>query len=174
MSYSWGSHGLQHTCLPCPQSPWVYSNSCPLSQWCCLTISSSAACVSFCLQSFSVSEFFLMRSALHIRWPKYWSFSTSPPSEYSGLISFRIDWFDLLAIQGTLQHHSSKASVLWCSAFFMAQLSHLYMTTGKTIAVHLFLYSFSHQNAHVLYADYLCSVACTKKCFLSKRESSQC
>ena len=80
-----------------------------------------------------------MRSALHVRWPKYWSFSTSPSCEYSGLISFRIDWFDLLVIQGTLksllQHHSSKASVLWHSAFFMVHLSHSYMTTGKTIAL---------------------------------------
>ena len=76
-----------------------------------------------------------------IRWPKYWSFSfsISTPYEYSGLISFRMDWLDLLAVQGTLksllQHHSSKASVLWSSAFFMVQLSHLYMTTGKTIAL---------------------------------------
>ena len=77
--------------------------------------------------------------ALHIRWQKYWSFSNSPTNEYSGLISFRIDWFDLLAVQGTLksllQHHNSKASVLWSSAFFIAQLSHTYMTTGKTIAL---------------------------------------
>ena len=78
-------------------------------------------------------------SVLCIRWPKYWnfSFSINPSNEYSGLISFRIDWFDLLAVNRTLksllQHHSSKASVLWCSAFFMVQLSHLYMTIGKTI-----------------------------------------
>ena len=84
---------------------------------------------------------FSNESVLHIRWPKYWSFSfsISPSKEYSGLISFRIDWLDLLAIQGTLksllQHHSSKASVLWCSAFFIVQLSHPYMTTGKTIAL---------------------------------------
>ena len=76
-----------------------------------------------------------------IRWPKYWSFSfnISPSNEYSGLIFFRMDWFDLLAVQGTLkslfQHHSSKASILWCSAFFIVQLSHPYMTTGKTIAL---------------------------------------
>ena len=75
-----------------------------------------------------------------IRWPKYWyfSFSISPSNEYSGLISFRIDWFDLLAVQGTfksLQHHNSKASVLRCSAFFIVQLSHPYMTTGKTTAL---------------------------------------
>ena len=78
---------------------------------------------------------------LCIRWPKYWSFSfsISPSNEYSGLISFRIDWLDLLAVQGTLksllQHHSSKASILWCSAFFIVQLSHPYMTPGKTTAL---------------------------------------
>ena len=78
---------------------------------------------------------------LHIRWPKYWSFSfsISPSNEYSGLISFRMDWFDLFAVQGTikslLQYHSSKASVLQCSAFFIVQLSHPYMTIGKTIAL---------------------------------------
>ena len=82
---------------------------------------------------------FSNKSAVHIRWPKYWSFSFSPSNEYSGLISFRIDWFDLLAIQGTLknllQHHSLKASFLWCTAFFMVQISHPYMTTEKTIAL---------------------------------------
>ena len=80
-------------------------------------------------------------SVLHIRWPKYWSFSfnISPSNEYSGLISFRIDWLDLLAVQGTLksllQQHNSKTSILWRSAFFIVQLSHPYMTTGKTIAL---------------------------------------
>ena len=84
---------------------------------------------------------FSNESVLHIRWPKYWSFSfiIGPSNEYSGLISFRIDWFDLLAVQQTLksllQHHSSKASILWHSAFFTVQLSHLYMTTGKIIAL---------------------------------------
>ena len=84
---------------------------------------------------------FSNESVLHIRWPKYWSFSfsISPSNEYSRLISFRIDWFDLLAVQRTLtcllQHHNSKASILQCSTFFMVQLSHLYMTTGKTIAL---------------------------------------
>ena len=84
---------------------------------------------------------FSNESALRIRWPKYWSFSfnISPPNEHSGLISFRMDWLDLLAVQGTLkslfQHHSSKASVLQCSALFIVQLSHSYMTTGKTIAL---------------------------------------
>ena len=84
---------------------------------------------------------FSNESVLHIRWPEYWSFSfsISPSNEYSGLISFRMDWMDLLAVQGTLksllQHHSSKVSILQCSAFFMVQLSHPYMTTGKIKAV---------------------------------------
>ena len=84
---------------------------------------------------------FSKESVLHIRWPKYWSFSfsISPFNEYSELISFRMDWWDLLAVHGTLksllQHHSSKASILWCSAFFIVQLSHPYMTTGKTIVL---------------------------------------
>ena len=84
---------------------------------------------------------FLNESALHIRWPKYWniSFNVSPSNEHQGLISFRMDWLDLLAVQGTLmsllQHHSSKASILLHSAFFIVQLSHPYMTTGKTIAL---------------------------------------
>ena len=84
---------------------------------------------------------FSNESTLRIRWPKYWSFSFSiiPSKEIPGLVSFRMDWLDLLAVQGTLksllQHHSSKASVLWCSAFFMDQLSHPYMTSGKTIAL---------------------------------------
>ena len=84
---------------------------------------------------------FSNESLLHIRWPKYWSFSfsISSSSEYSGLISFRMDWLDLLAVQGTLksllQDHSSKTSILWCSAFFIVQFSHPYMTTGKTIAL---------------------------------------
>ena len=84
---------------------------------------------------------FSSESVLHIRWPKCWSFSfnINPSNEYSGLISFRMDWLDLLAVQGTLKsllhHHTSKASILWCSAFFIVQLSHPYMTTGKTIAL---------------------------------------
>ena len=93
--------------------------------------------------------------SLHIRWPKYWSFSfsISPSNEYSALISFRIDWFDFLAIQGTLksflQHHSSKASILWWSTFFMVQLSHPYMTTGKTIA--LIIWTFVGKVMFLLY-----------------------
>ena len=84
---------------------------------------------------------FSSESVFNIRWPKYWSFSfnISPSNEYSGLISFRMDWLELLAVQGTLknllQHHSSKASIIWCLAFFTVQLSHPYMTTGKTIAL---------------------------------------
>ena len=84
---------------------------------------------------------FSNESTLHMRWPKYWSFSLSisPSKEHPGLVSFRMDWLDLLAVQGTLknllQHHSSKASILRCSAFFIVQLSHPYMTTGKTIAL---------------------------------------
>ena len=93
--------------------------------------------VLFHCSSLSISN----ESALCIRWPKYWSFSFSiiPSKEIPGLISFRMDWLDLLAVQGTLknllQHHGSKASILWCSAFFMSQLSHPYMITGKTIAL---------------------------------------
>ena len=88
---------------------------------------------------FPRNRVFSNESASHIRWPKCWSFSNRPSNEYSGLISFRIAWFDLFAVQGTLrcllQQHNSKASILQCSTFFMVQLSHLYMTTGKTIAL---------------------------------------
>ena len=102
------------------------------------TISSSATPF-FSLQFFPALGSFPMKSALHIRWPKYWSFSINPSNEYSGLTSFKIVWLDLLAVQGTLksllQHHNSKASILQRSAFFMAQLSHPNMTTGKTIVL---------------------------------------
>ena len=88
---------------------------------------------------FSSIRVFPNESVFHIRWPKYWSFTISPSSEYSGLISFRMDWLDPLAVQETLksllQHHSSKTSILRCSAFFIVQFSHPYMTTGKTIAL---------------------------------------
>ena len=141
MSYSLRPHGLQHARLPCSSpTPWACSNSCPLSRWCDPTISSSVISSS-CLQSFPASGSFQMSQFFRIRQLKYWSFSfsISPSNAYSGLISFRINWFDLPIAQGTLksllQHHSSKASILWQSDFFMVQLSHPYMTTVKTMAL---------------------------------------
>ena len=136
MSDSLWPHGLQHARLPCPSpTPGAYSNSCPLSQWCHPAISSSVIPFFSHLQSFiRVSS---NESVLHIRWPKYWSFnfSISPSNEHPDLISFRRDWLDLPAVQGTfkshLQHHSLKASILWCSAFFIVQLSHPYMPLEK-------------------------------------------
>ena len=134
-------HGLQHARPPCSlPTHGVCSNSCPLSQWCHPTISSYVIPFSSCPQSFPASESFPM-SQFFASSGQYWSFSVniSLSNEHSGLISFRIDWLELLAVQGTLksllQHHSSKASVLLCSAFFIVQLSHPYMTTGKTIAL---------------------------------------
>ena len=135
-------HGLQHARLPCPSpTPGACSNSCPLSRWGHPTISFSLILFFSSLQSFPASGSFSSESVLRIRWPNYWSFSfsPSPSNEYLGLISFRIDWFDLLVVQGTLKsllkHHSSKTLILWCSALFIVQLSHPYMTTGKTIAL---------------------------------------
>ena len=140
MSDSLWSHGLQHTRPPCPLPiPGVYLNSCPLSRWCHPTISSSVVPLSSCLQSFPASGFFSNESVLRIIMPKYWSFNfnMSPSNEYSGLISLRTDWLNLLVVQGTLksllQQHSSKASIFQPSAIFIVQLSHPYMTTGKTI-----------------------------------------
>ena len=140
MSNSLWTHGLQHTRLPCPSpSPSACSNSCPSIPWHHLTISSSGHPLLLLPSIFPSIMAFFKESALHIRWTRYWSFNISPSNEYSGLISFRIDWFDFLAVQGTLkgllQQRSLKASVYWCSTFFMVQLSHLYMTTGKTIAL---------------------------------------
>ena len=117
-------HGLQHTRLPCPSlSPRVCSNSCSLTRWCHLIMSSSVTPFSSCPQSFPASTVFSKELILCTRWPKCWSFSISLSNEYSGLISFRLDWFHLLAVQETLesilQHHSLKVSILWCSAFFM-------------------------------------------------------
>ena len=133
--------GLQHTRPPCPPStPRVYPNSCPSSQWCHPAISSSVVPFSSCPPILLSIRVFSNESTLRIRWPKYWSFSfnISPSSEHPQLISLRMDWLDLLEVQGTLksllQHHSSKASILWRSALFTVQLSHPYMTTGKTIA----------------------------------------
>ena len=142
MSNSLQPHELKHARLPCPSpSPRDCPSSSSLSWWCRPAISSSVIPFSSCLQSFPASGSLPVELALHIRWPKYWSFifSISPYNEYSGLISLRIDCFDLFAVQGTLksllQHHSSKASILRCSAFFTVQLSHPYMITGKPIAL---------------------------------------
>ena len=142
MSNSLRPHGLQHTRLSCPStSPGACSNSCPMSWWCHPTISSSVIPFSSCLQSFPASRSFLMSQFFASGGQSYWnfSFSISLSNKYSGLISFRMDWFDLLAIQGILrslhQHHSSQASILWCSAFYTVQLSHPCMTTGKTISL---------------------------------------
>ena len=135
-------HEPQHTRPPCPSpTARVYPNSCPLSRCSHSTISSSVVPFSSCPQSFPASESFLVSQFFASRWPKYYSFSfsISPSSEYSGLTSFRIDWLNLLAVPGTLksllQYHSSKASSLWRSVFFVVQLSHPYLTTGKTIAL---------------------------------------
>ena len=121
--------GLQHARPPCSLPfPEVCPSSRLLHQWCHPAISSSDALFSFCPQGFPAPGTFPMSQlAVHSRWPEYWSFSFSPSNEYSGLISVKIDWFDLFAVQGTLrsllQHHSLKASILWCSSFFMVQLS---------------------------------------------------
>ena len=141
MSDSLWSHEPQHPRPPCPSpTPGVHPNPWPLSQQCYPTISFYVVPFSSCPQPFSI-RVFSDESTLRIRWPKYWSFSfsISPSNEYSGLISFRMDWLDLLAVQVTLksllQHHSSKASVLWHSVFFIVQPSYPYITTGKTIAL---------------------------------------
>ena len=141
MSDSLRHHGLQYARLPCSSlSPGVCSNSCPLSQWCHPTISSSVVPFSSCPQSFPAQGLFQWVSSSH-QVAKVLEFQLQHQSfsEYSGLISFRTDWFDFLAVWRTLkslcQRHSSKASILQCSAFVMVQLSHLYMTTGKTIAM---------------------------------------
>ena len=132
MSNSLKPHGLQHARPPCPApSPGACSDSCPWSQWCHPAVSSSGTPFSSCLQSFPASGSFLMNWLFIFRWPKYWSFSfsVSPPSEDSGLISFRLDWLDHLAVQDTLkgflQHHGSKASILQCSAFLWSN-SHIH------------------------------------------------
>ena len=139
MSHSLLPPGLQHARLPSPSlSPRICSNSCPLSQQCHPTISSSVIPFSSCLQSCPASGSF-PRSQLFALGGQSIGFSISPSSEFSGLIFFRIDGFDLIVVQGTpnslIQHQSSKALILQLSAFFMVQLSHLYMTTGRTIAL---------------------------------------
>ena len=142
MSDSLWPHESQHTRPPYPSpTPGVYSNSCPLSRWCHPVSSSSVVPFFSCPQSLPAIRVFSNESTLRMRWPKYWSFSFNihPSNEHSGRISCGMDWLDLLAVQETLksllQHHSSKASILPCSAFFTVQLSHPYMTTGKTIAL---------------------------------------
>ena len=141
MSNSLRSHELQYTRLPCPSTTsqsllkLMFIKS-------VMPFNYLILCCHFLFQPSIVASIrvFSSESALCIRWPKYWSFpfGISPFNEYSGLISFRIDWFDLLAVhrtlKGLLQHHNLKASILWCSTFFMVHLSHLYRTVGKTIA----------------------------------------
>ena len=128
VSNSLWPHGLQHARPPClSPTHGAYSNSCPPSQWCHPTISS---CHPLLLPPSIIPSItvFINESVLHIKWPKYWhfSFNIGPSNEHPGLMFFRMDWLDLLAVQGTLksllQHHSSKASILWCSAFFIVQL----------------------------------------------------
>ena len=131
-------HEPQHARPPCPlPTPRVHPNLCPLSRWCHLILCCPLLLLSSIFPSIRV---FSNESTLRMRWPNYWSFSfnISPSNEHSRLISFRMDWLNVLAVQGTLkslQHHSSKASILLCSAFSVVQLSHPYMTTGKTIAL---------------------------------------
>ena len=139
MSNSLQPHGLQHVRLPCPSpSPELVQTN---VHWINDAIQQAYLLSSPSLPAFNFSQHqgFASGSALRIRWPKYRSFSISHSNEYSGLISFRIDWFDLLAVQrilkSLLQHHSSKASILWHSAFFMVQFSHPHITTRKTTAL---------------------------------------
>ena len=141
MSDSLRPHELQHARASYPSpTPGVYPNPCPL-KWDAIQPSHPLLYPLLLPSIFPSIRVFSNESALCIRWPKYWSlnFNISPPNEHPGLISFRMDWLALLAVQGTLksllQHYSSKASILWCSAFFIVQLSHPYMTTGKTIAL---------------------------------------
>ena len=135
---SWRPHGLQHARLPCPSpTPGACLNSCPSSQWCHPAISSSCRPLLLLPPIPPSIRVFSNESTLLMRWPKYWTFTfnISPSNEYSGLISFRIDWFDLLAVQRTLKsllkHHSSKASILQHLAFFIVQLPHPYITMEK-------------------------------------------
>ena len=140
MSDSLRPRESQHTRPPCPSpTPRVYPNSCPSSRWCHPAISSSVVPFSSCPQSLPESRSFPMKQLFTWGGQSIFSLNISPSNEHPGLISFRMDWLDLLAVQGTLksllQHHSSKASILRCSAFFTVQLSHPYMITGKTIAL---------------------------------------
>ena len=132
-------HGLKHTRLPCPSTtPRACSNSCPSSQWCHLTISSSQPPPLLLPPSvFPNIRVFSNNSVLHIRWPKFWSFNISPCTEYSGLISLGLTGLILLSkgLSRVFFKPQFKTSILWHSVFFMVQLSHPYVTTGKTIAL---------------------------------------
>ena len=125
------SLSVKSNSLPALTIYWIFLNFMSIKSWCYPTISSSAALFSFCLQSFRAIGSFSNDLAFCIRWPKYWSFSISSSNEYLGLISFRIDWFDLLVVQRTFKESSPapqfKSSNSWCSAFFIAQFSHLYV-----------------------------------------------
>ena len=141
MSDSLWPHEPQHARPPIPSpTPRVHPDPCPLSQWCYPTILSSEVPFSSCPQSFPASGSFQMSELFASGGQNFgvFSFNISPSNEHPGLISFRMDWLDLFAVPGTLksllQHHSSKASILWHSAFFVVQLSYPYMTTGKSIA----------------------------------------
>ena len=142
VSHSLQPHELQHARPPCPSpTPGVYSNPCPLSRWCHPTIKSSVIPFSSCLQSFPASGSFQMSQLFASGGRSIGPSASTPvlPRNTLDWSPFRMDWMDVLAVQGTLrsllQHHSSKASILWCSAFFIVQLSHPYITTGKTIAL---------------------------------------
>ena len=170
MSNSLWPNRLQHSSLPWPSpTSGVYPSSCSSSRWCHLTISSSVIPFSSCPQFFSQHQgLFQWVSSSH-QVAKDWSFSfsISPFNEYSGPISFRMDWLDLLAVQGTpqslLQHHSSKGWILWCSVFFMVQLLHPYMTTGRTIA--LTRWSFAGKVMSLVFnAMYMCVCVCVCVC----------
>ena len=140
MSDSLRPHGLKHARLPCPSpTPRVYPNPCSSSWWCHPAISSSVVPFSSCPQSLPASGSFPVSQLFAWGGQSIGASASVPSNEHPGLISFKMDWLDLLAVQGTLksllQHHSSKASIFWHSAFFIVQLSHPYMTTGKTIAL---------------------------------------
>ena len=139
MSNSLQTHELQWARPPCPSpTPRAYPNSCPFSLWCHPTISSSVIPFCSCPQSFPASGSFQMSQLFSSGGQSIGVSASASSSEHPGLISFRMDFLDFLAVQGTLksllQHHSSKVSILWCSAFFIVQLSHPYVMTGKTIA----------------------------------------
>ena len=148
-SNSWQPHGLQHARTPCPSPP--PGVSLPKFMFIASVLMSSHLILWFPLLLLpSIFPIIRVFSNVLIRWPKYWSFnfSISPSSEYSGLMSLQSDWFNLFAVQGTfkslLQHHSLKASILWCSASFTVQLSQPYVTTGKTIALTVLTFKLPH------------------------------